>query len=459
MTFKRIILFFLTIVAILFSGSSLIGSLKEAQFQSELELYQTNIVLLATEWQPSEEEENLQSAKKAVLGVKPLEGALKQYQEARNSAKNNLDKVENQLTQLASKSSDILATPTAESEVAPLTNIPSKVEQKKLRQTSNQLQKSIAELDLQIGILQARQDKTNTAIETWQKVQKNSSINPQLRETSQALIGLWQKSPKVSEDAELLIKDNLKQWFRYSALEKIYQTQENTQSLNNIKIIQQQAAEKALLKLVTIAVLPALGGFIGVILLIFTFGQWIIKRKSALLAQNAGKVWSTPWDGETILQVFVVGFFLMGQLVVPLLLQSLPIPRPAPKVRIQALYVFISYIFVASGSLLVLYLSIKQFLPLPEDWFRFRLRDGWLLWVIGGYCAVIPIFIVVSLINQQLWQGQGGSNPLLQIVLESKDNLALLLFFSTAAIAAPLFEEFLFRGFLLPSLTRYLPVW
>ncbi|MGB3207873.1 MAG: CPBP family intramembrane glutamic endopeptidase, partial [Crinalium sp.] len=31
--------------------------------------------------------------------------------------------------------------------------------------------------------------------------------------------------------------------------------------------------------------------------------------------------------------------------------------------------------------------------------------------------------------------------------------------FTTAAIAAPLFEEFLFRGFLLPSLTRYFPAW
>ena len=48
---------------------------------------------------------------------------------------------------------------------------------------------------------------------------------------------------------------------------------------------------------------------------------------------------------------------------------------------------------------------------------------------------------------------------MLQIVLESQDNLALLIFFSTAAVAAPLFEELLFRGFLLPSLTRYLPLW
>ena len=47
----------------------------------------------------------------------------------------------------------------------------------------------------------------------------------------------------------------------------------------------------------------------------------------------------------------------------------------------------------------------------------------------------------------------------MQLVLRSQDSLALMMFFFTAAIAAPLFEEILFRGFLLPSLTRYLPVW
>lgn len=458
MTLKRIVLFILTVVTLLFSGSSLVGSLKEPQFQSELELYQTNIVLLATEWQPSDDEENLQSAKQAILGAKPVEGALKQYKEARNSAQTNLEKAQNKLAELASKSSDIVTPAEPTSEVSPIVNA-SKTEQKKLILTSSKLQKLLAELDLRIGILQARQGNTDTAIKTWQQLQKNSSINPQLYETSQMLIGLWEESPQILEDAEFLIKDNLKGWFRYSSLEKLYQTQQNTQSLNNIKLIEQQAAEQALLKLTAIAILPALGGFIGIALLIFTFGQWIIKKEEALLARNAQKTWKTPWDGETILQVFVVGFFLMGQIVVPLLLQFLPIPRPAPNVRIQALYVLMSYVLVASGTISVLYLSIKQFFPLPEEWFRFRLKDGWLLWGIGGYCAVIPIFIVVSLINQQLWQGQGGSNPLLQIVLESQDNLALFTFFSTAAIAAPLFEELLFRGFLLPSLTRYLPLW
>lgn len=43
-------------------------------------------------------------------------------------------------------------------------------------------------------------------------------------------------------------------------------------------------------------------------------------------------------------------------------------------------------------------------------------------------------------------------------MLKEQDPITLLIFFSTAAIAAPLFEEILFRGFLLPSLTRYMSV-
>jgi hypothetical protein len=47
----------------------------------------------------------------------------------------------------------------------------------------------------------------------------------------------------------------------------------------------------------------------------------------------------------------------------------------------------------------------------------------------------------------------------LPIALNGKDPVAITIFFLTAAVAAPIFEEILFRGFLLPSLTRYIPVW
>ena len=111
------------------------------------------------------------------------------------------------------------------------------------------------------------------------------------------------------------------------------------------------------------------------------------------------------------------------------------------------------------SSLSVLYLAIKPFRPLPPDWFRFNLFSPWFLWGLAGYFVALPLVIIVSLLNQLIWQGQGGSNPLLTLALESQNTFALLCFAFTASLAAPFFEEIVFRGFLLASLTRYLPVW
>jgi uncharacterized protein len=49
---------------------------------------------------------------------------------------------------------------------------------------------------------------------------------------------------------------------------------------------------------------------------------------------------------------------------------------------------------------------------------------------------------------------QGGSNPLLELVLRSRDGWALALLATTAVLLAPLFEEMVFRGVLLPVLGR-----
>ena len=460
MTPKRLGLFLLTLLAIFVAGSSLLNSWKEPQFQIRLELYQTNIVLEASQWQISDGKDNdFQAAKEAIIGEKPLETATKQYQEARKSVEINLEKARKQLANLSSEPVTTPTTPKPQPEIPPATNTSRSIQQKQLQKTIEQLQKSIAEIDLRLGMLQAQQKQTDTALKTWQQLQQNSQIKPELRETATALSGMWSSPPRLLPNAQQLIQDNLDGWFCYTALTQLYQLQQRQEALDNLKTAQQEAAEQAFVKLAIIGTIPALGAFVGVGLLIFLIGQRVVKGKASLLGQNADTGWSVPWDGETILQVFVVGFFFMGQVLIPIILSLLPIPRPAQNLRLQAFYVFLSYILVASGAISVLYLSIKRFLPLDSDWFRFNLRGKWFLWGFGGYCAALPVVVVVSLINQQIWQGQGGSNPLLQLALESQDSLALGIFFLTAAIAAPLFEEFLFRGFLLPSLTRYMSVW
>ncbi|MEA5578589.1 type II CAAX endopeptidase family protein [Anabaena sp. UHCC 0451] len=458
MTLKRLLLIGLTLLSIMLSGLSLFASWQKPQFQSRLELYQTNIVLQAQTWQPEDRnDESFLAIREAIVGDKPLESATKQYQQARESVQTNLDKAENKLAKLRAQDLTAITPP------KPLPNDPLDTktslqeQQQQLEKSVHKLQKLRDELDLRLGILQVQQGETATALKTWSQVQKPSQTD--FKEVAQVLTGLWSDPPQLLPNAQPLIQENLEGWFRSTALIQLYQLQQRQDVLVNIQTAQQAAAIDAVWKLALIAAIPSLTAFIGLILLVALVIQLFLKGRESILAQNAQKPWSTPWNVEIILQVFVLGFFLMGQLFIPELLTILPISRASDNVRVQAFSVLVSYLLVALGAFSVLYFSIRRYFPLPEDWFRFRFFSNWFLWGLGGYCTALPIVVIVSLINQKLWNGQGGSNPLLQLALESKDNVALGIFFFTAGIAAPFFEEFLFRGFLLPSLTRYLPVW
>jgi len=475
MTIKRVILTVLTVVAIVFAGASLLASWKQPQVQSRLELYQTNLLLQAAQWQPEERAGAKRSnARNTLVGERPLEAATEQYQEAWELAQKNLEKAKNQMAELRSQPVTTPATPKPQTDIAPVTDT-SRLRQQRLLQLSlNRLERLTNEIDLRLGILQVQQGQRDRALKTWANVREPGSFLKQGRqgrqgenspfanefvETSAVLTGLWSDPPRLLPNAEQLIQNYLDGWFRYRALSQLYQLQQRQEALVILQAEEQEAAQQAVLKLAVINGIPTLGGFIGVGLIIFLVSQRLVKGKESLLAHNEDATWSTPWTGETVWQVFIVGFFLMGQLIVPLVFSLLNVRPISAGVRIQAFYILINYLLLALGGLGVLYLSIKSFLPLPADWFRFNLRSNWFLWGLGGYCVALPLVLVVSLINQQLWQGQGGSNPLLSLALEAQDQVALTIFFFTAAIAAPFFEEFLFRGFLLPSLTRYLPVW
>jgi phage shock protein A len=136
MTLKRLVLIFvLTPIAVLLAVSSLFSSWQEPQFQSRLELYQTNIALQAQAWQAEDRsDDNLQAIREAILGDQPLESSTKQYEEARQSVQANLDKVNSKLAQLSSQPE---ITPTLPKPLpdAPSTTKTSKQGQKQLQQS------------------------------------------------------------------------------------------------------------------------------------------------------------------------------------------------------------------------------------------------------------------------------------------------------------------------------------
>ncbi|MGC1396735.1 MAG: CPBP family intramembrane glutamate endopeptidase, partial [Coleofasciculaceae cyanobacterium] len=88
-TIKRLILLVLTIFAIAKISLSLVESWSQPQIQSRLELYQTNLLLHAAEWQPEQNADataNLAGARNALIGNEPFKVAQKQYEEARKTA-------------------------------------------------------------------------------------------------------------------------------------------------------------------------------------------------------------------------------------------------------------------------------------------------------------------------------------------------------------------------------------
>ena len=459
-TIKRLILVVLTIFAIAKISLSLVESWSQPQIQSRLELYQTNLLLHAAEWQPDKNTDatadnslaKLTGARDALIGNEPFNAAQKQYEEARQTAETTQKNIAEKLKDINEQSQLPVGDNTAAI----------KAQQQQLQLSANQVQRLIDELDLRLGLLQIQQQKTDKALKTWARLANQSEQNipdESLTETAQVLVGLWSQPPRLLPDAEPKIQKNLDSWFRYRALSKLYELQQRQDVLSSLQATEQGIAQQSVYKLAIIGGIPGVGGILGVTLLLFLVAQRLLQGKQSVLATNGDLPWETPWDWEVIWQVLIVGFFFIGQFVLPVLFSLLQLDPSGFTVKMKALYVLISYLLMAGGGLLVLYLSIKPFLPIPESWFRLKFFSNWFLWGFGGYLVALPLVILVSLINQQLWQGQGGSNPILPLALEGRDSGALLIFFITASVAAPIFEEIMFRGFLLPSLTRYMPVW
>jgi len=469
---KRLVLIVLTALALSVSGLSLVGSFTQTQIQNRLELYQTNLMLRATgelDRSPdralvaSVEDDPIALLRQQLLGDRTFEEARKQYETFRDKAAASADRLLRDLTTPADAAE---ATKAAETGAPPAA----------FDQAAQQI-RELAAVDLRLGILQARLGDRAAAAKTWERLglpdrPAPESIDPRsfIRDFDPIradLALLWSEKPAIEGQQAAEIEDNTRQflggWFRNASLARLYRLQQRNAELDLLAADTSLRGEATLLKLAAANALPALGLLLGIIGLVFLVVQRVLKGSDALLAMNPVQ-WVVPWGGETIWEVFVFGFFAIGQIVVPLIssigLQLAGLQPAAFTGGTQAGIILLRYGLMAAGSVAVLRWSVQRFLPLPAGWFQFNWRSWrWLAWGVGGYCVALPIVIVVSLINQQIWQGQGGSNPILSIVLENRDPVAIGCFFLTASVAAPLFEETLFRGFLLPSLTRYMPTW
>lgn len=434
MSLKRVVLSILTGLVALVVVSSLYESFSQPQVTGQLQLYQSDLLLQASEWDELEADEFKQLGD-ALLGAKPLDAVSRQYKSVRKEAMAGITRSQ---TQLAAQQDD--------------TRTP---QPQKFETAIRQQQTLIDEINLKLGIIATQQQDISTARQCWQPLTNGEGPTA---DVAAVLLGLWATPPVIDPTTEATITSRLTGWFQYRVLEQLYTLDNRSVDLANLSEQEQVAAQSKLVKLAAVGTMPVLGCIIGVGLLIGLGVQWFTRREQSLLGKvSAG--WDVPWDGEIIWQVLIVGFFFVGQLLIPFVLSLSGLSFAAAGSRGRALYSMVFYLLMSASGIAVLVGSIWTYRPLPKDWFAVRVFDRWPLWGLGGYLVALPLMIAISTLNQQIWQGQGGNNPLLQTVLQESDGIALLLFFLTAAVAAPLFEEILFRGFLLPSLTRYMPVW
>jgi membrane protease YdiL (CAAX protease family) len=212
---------------------------------------------------------------------------------------------------------------------------------------------------------------------------------------------------------------------------------------------------RALAQLLAVSLLPVLLLLLGVALLLRQL--WLrIRRRNPASPALVGP----PLNLVDVTLLIAGGFVVLGELSVPLLLapalRPLLAPLDARPALQQGLQVLLLYLGLMVPPLLILAAQLR---PLAGR----EPTNGWLQWrwrpagsairaALGQLLMVLPLVTFAGWLVERLLGDPGGSNPLLDLVLTARDPAALLCFGITAMVLAPLFEETLFRGVLLPAL-------
>lgn len=169
-----------------------------------------------------------------------------------------------------------------------------------------------------------------------------------------------------------------------------------------------------------------------------------------------------PWGGAKIFQVmalWLLAYVIIGQVVLPIALTLLGIDRDAMSIRGHALLHLSLDVSQLGVTLLILWQTLKSYKPRMLGFFPVRWKGWWPLAVLLG-CAVFPAVDFVA--HQSIsWlpveaDGWGGQ---MEASLSMGDWITNAAYFSVVSICAPIWEEAIFRGFLLTSMTRYMPTY
>lgn len=403
---RRLITSLLSLLAIAVMALALVSSWFQVSPQTRLDLFQTNFSLQAARLLDDPE---YQTLAQFVVGSDPVPLAIQRYQKAAQAWETRLTQIE---------------TPPPE------------------------WQTELDALRLHLGILLAYNEDIAGAQTQWQAVQ-----DPGLVPVARALLGLWDPAfLAILPEADLRIQATFDGWFEGVSLQRLYLLQQRTDTLANLNTQQERQAISALLRLTLVATVPLAGILIGIVIVLVYVGRAWWRKKPLW-----GGAWSVSWSWPVVQEVLTYWFLLfimIGEWVPSLFASGLGLTVAELSPLQRAWSIVLNYgLGAIAGVLIVLRLTHSDSPP-----WRWRLFDNWFLWAIGGYLAALPLVVIAANVAQQILPNAGGGNPILRLILESRGWIAQALFLLVVSVMAPIFEEFLFRGFLLTSLSTYMPM-
>ena len=227
-------------------------------------------------------------------------------------------------------------------------------------------------------------------------------------------------------------------------------------NFNKEKIITNGLAKFMFFKLIIIRAIPLISILFGS-LLVLKYLWRIVNLKAINWADYE------PLNLNTLDMIILVagGFVVLGEVISPLISITLVdlLSKNLSYEISQSLRIFLGYLFMAIPPIYILYRQVKYIdknFCLQKDYFQFRIKPIKVSIYQGfkGWIMIIPFVLLTSLIMNLIVENQAGSNPLLEIVLNNSNYFSFILLFITTTLIAPLFEEIIFRGVLLPVLTR-----
>lgn len=166
-----------------------------------------------------------------------------------------------------------------------------------------------------------------------------------------------------------------------------------------------------------------------------------------------------PWGLGKVGQVmalWLLAYILVGQVLFPIALSLLGLDRDYLTLRGHALLHLCLDLSQLGATLLILWKCLRSFKPRSLGLFPLIWKGSWPLVVLDS-ALLFPLVDVVAHSSLTWFPTDPDQSSQMELSLTTGDWITNSAYFVVVSICAPIWEELIFRGFLLSSLSRFMP--